>query len=169
MSGPVLVAFASRYGSTQEVAEAVACALRGAGLDVDIKPLSQVKSLEGYEGVVMGAPLQMFRWHKDALRLLQRLRSSLSALPVAVFALGPFNDVEKEWTEVRGQFDKELAKFPWFQPVSVKVFGGKFDPATLRFPFNAVPGLKKLPPSDIRDWDAVEAWGRELAAVFGPR
>jgi len=64
---------------------------------------------------------------------------------------------------VREQFDKELAKFPWLRPVEVKVFGGKFDPATLRFPFNVLPGMKKLPTSDIRDWDAIAAWGRGLA------
>jgi menaquinone-dependent protoporphyrinogen oxidase len=83
-----------------------------------------------------------------------------------VFALGPFNDTEKEWTEVRAQLDKEMVQFPWFRPVSIAVFGGKFDPATLRFPFNLVPGLKKLPVSDIRDWDAIEAWALELAAKF---
>ena len=117
MSDPLLVAFATRYGSTQEVADAVAKAPRTEGLDADVTRLRDVRTLEGYAGVVVGTPLQMFRWHKDAIGFLNRFRGGLMTLPVAVFALGPFNDDEKEWAEVRGQLDKELAKFPWFSPV----------------------------------------------------
>ena len=168
MNGPVLVAFATRYGSTQEVAEAVAESLRETWLEVDIKRLRDVKTLDGYHGVVVGAPLQMFRWHKDAMGFLARQQSALAGLPVAVFALGPFNDVEKEWNEVRGQLDKELAKFPWFSPIDVKVFGGKFDPASLRLPWTLLPALKKIPAADIRDWDAIKAWGQDLAGRFQP-
>ncbi len=166
MDGTVLVAFATRFGSTQEVAEAVAEALRGEGLSVEVKRLRDVQSLEGYRGVVIGAPLQMFRWHKDAIRFLRRHRHDLEGLSVAVFALGPFNDAEKEWTEVRGQIDQELAKYPWLKPVEVTVFGGKFDPRTLRFPYNLTPGLKRLPANDIRDWDVIRAWGRGLSVIF---
>jgi menaquinone-dependent protoporphyrinogen oxidase len=168
VNGSVLVAYATRYGSTQEVAEAVAGALGEQWVDVQVKPLREVHSLDGYTGVVMGAPLQMFKWHKDALGFLTRFQTVLANLPVAVFALGPFNDVEKEWTEIRGQLDKELAKFPWFRPLDVRVFGGKFDPVTLRFPYNLVPGLKKLPATDIRDWEAIKAWGSELAGKMKP-
>ncbi len=69
MSASILVAYATRYGSTEEVAEAVAATLRERGLAVDIQPLQQVPTLEGYRAVVLGAPLYMFHWHKDALHL----------------------------------------------------------------------------------------------------
>jgi menaquinone-dependent protoporphyrinogen oxidase len=168
MSDAVLVAYASRYGSTREVAEALARSLREEGVAVDLLQLREVRSLEGYRGVVMGAPIQMFLWHKDARAFLTRLRSALTGLPVAVFALGPFNDVEKEWKAVRGQLDKELAEFPWFSPVSVRIVGGKFDPARLRVPWILVPGIRKVPFADIRDWEDIAAWGRQLAGVFQP-
>ena len=140
MPTSILVAYATRAGSTKEVAEAVASTLGESGLAVDIQLLRDVKSLEGYQAVVMGAPLYMFRWHKDALHFLKRHRQALADRPTAVFALGPFNDVEKEWTDVRAQLDKALAKFPWFAPVAVQVFGGKFDPATLRPPYSSAAG-----------------------------
>jgi len=73
MPTSVLVAYATRYGSTQEVAEVVAGTLRERGLEVDIQPMRKVQTLAGFRAVVLGAPLYMFRWHKDALRFLSRV------------------------------------------------------------------------------------------------
>ncbi len=73
----VLVGYATRYGSTQEVAQEVGAALREAGLEVDVQPLGEVRSLAAYEAVVVGAPLIMFRWHKDAHSFLARQRDAL--------------------------------------------------------------------------------------------
>lgn len=167
MSTTILVAYATRYGSTQEVAEAVAETLRESGLTVDLLPMRQVRALEGYSAVVLGAALYMYRWHKDARRFLSRHRKALAQRPVAVFALGPVHEPhdEKEWQDSQIQLDKQLAKFPWFEPVSVELFGGKFDPAKLAFPINKLAGNE--PPSDARDWDAIRAWARGLAATLG--
>jgi menaquinone-dependent protoporphyrinogen oxidase len=166
MSSLVLVGYATRYGSTQEVAEAVAATLRECGLEVDIQPIRKVRTLAGYSAVVLGAPLYMFRWHKDALRFLSRHREALAERPVAVFALGPTHDPydEKEWQDSRAQLDKDLAKFPWFKPVAIELFGGKFDPALLRFPLNKLAG--KEPASDLRDWTAIRAWAADLKPIL---
>ncbi len=168
MSSSVLVAYATRYGSTQEVAEAVAATLRERGLEVDLQPMRQVRTLGHYGAVVLGAPLYMFRWHKDAINFLERHRAALTALPVAIFALGPFHAEEKEFQEARGQLDKELAKFPWLTPKVIEIFGGKFDPEKLTFPHNLVPALKNMPASDARDWTVIRAWASDLAAQFQP-
>jgi menaquinone-dependent protoporphyrinogen oxidase len=163
MSDSILVAYATRSGSTQEVAEAMAAALRDEGLHVDCQPLRSTRTVAGYRMVVLGAPLFMFKWHKDASAFLSRHRRALEKLPVAAFALGPFHDEEKEWQEVRNQFDKELAKLPWFAPVAREVFGGKFDPTKLRFPMNLIPALKKMPASDVRNWEQIKTWAHSLA------
>lgn len=168
MSASVLVAYATRYGSTQEVAEAVAATLRERGLAVDIQPMRDVRTLDQYRAVVLGAPLYMFHWHKDALHFLERYRAALTQRPVAIFALGPFQAEEKDFQEVRGQLDKELAKFPWLTPAAIAIFGGKFDPTKLTFPHNLLPALKNMPASDVRDWTAIRAWANDMAAQFQP-
>lgn len=163
MSISIIVTFATSYGSTQDVAEAVVEVLRQSGHTVDIRPVREVRTLAGYDAVVLGAPLFMYRWHKDAMRFLSRQRKALEKMPVVVFALGPVKDPhdEKEWQDSHDQLEKELAKFPWFTPLTVQMFGGKFDPATLRFPLNKFAGAE--PASDIRNWDAIRAWAGELA------
>ena len=72
MSTSTLVTYATRHGSTQEVAEAVAAELRDCGLIVDLKAMQSVESMANYKAIVMGAPLYMFRWHKDSLNFLNK-------------------------------------------------------------------------------------------------
>lgn len=166
MSDKLLVAYATRYGSTKEVAEKIAATLREGGSVVDVNTAERVRSLDGYRAVIVGAPLYMFNWLKAARRFLSRNRTALEGVRVAVFALGPTEDKERDWQEARGQLDKVLAGFTWLTPVAVELFGGKFDPARLTFPYTLIPALKRMPVSDLRDWDAVRAWARGLARTL---
>jgi menaquinone-dependent protoporphyrinogen oxidase len=163
MSASVLVAYATRYGSTQEVAEAVAATLREQGVTVEMTPAREVRDLDGYSAVVLGAPLYMFHWHKDALHFIERQRAALSALPTAIFALGPLHDEAQEFLAAREQLDKELVKFPWLAPKAIALFGGKLDPATFTFPHNLIPAMRNMPPSDVRNWEMIRAWASDLA------
>ncbi|MBN1811137.1 MAG: flavodoxin [Anaerolineae bacterium] len=173
MSASILVAYATRHGSTREVAEAVAATLRERGLEVDIQPMRNVRRLAGYRAIVLGAPLYMFRWHKDAIQFLSQHRGALTQQSpersrVAIFALGPFTTGdEEEWRGSREQLDKELTRFPWLALMALEIFGGKFDPARLRFPHKLF--MRQVPASDLRDWAAIQAWASNLAAHFsGP-
>jgi menaquinone-dependent protoporphyrinogen oxidase len=171
VSATILVTYATRYGSTQEVAETVATTLRGSGLQVETQPARKVPSLDAYGAVVLGAPLYMGHWLEDAGRFLAQHREALVQRPVAVFTLGPTRPDEKEWEAVRAQLDQELARYPWLTPVAFELFGGKYDPATLDLPHRmlaALPGspLHRMPASDVRDWTAIRAWASDLAATL---
>ena len=73
MSAPnVLVAYASKHGTTREVAEFVARTLECRGLAVELEEAARVDSVAHYEAVVVGGGLYMGKWHKDARRLLER-------------------------------------------------------------------------------------------------
>lgn len=121
MSASILIGYATRYGTSREAAEEVAAALRECGFKVDVQPAREVRALDGYNAVVLGAPLFMFHWHKDVLQFLSRHQKDLIERPVAVFALGPTHDPydEQEWNDSRGQLDKELANLPWFKPAAI--------------------------------------------------
>jgi menaquinone-dependent protoporphyrinogen oxidase len=168
MERKILVTYASTHGSTREIAEVVAETLGRCGLTVDIQPLRKVRQLDGYQAVVLGAPLYIFRWHKDARRFLTRFQKRLAkGLPAAVFAGGPFSTGdEAEWQEVRTRFAQELARYDWFKPMAVEIVGGRFDPDNLRFPWNLLPALRQMQPSDLRDWNAIRTWAASLGATF---
>ncbi len=156
----ILVAYATKRGSTREVAESVAETLRESGFAVDLQPAAMIDSLRHYDGVVLGTALYMGRPHPDARRFLKRHRAALTALPTAVFAMGPGRLVDKDIDGSRRQLERELGKVPEIEPVTTTIFGGAVDPEQLSFPFN------HMPASDARDWDAIHGWAEEVAEVM---
>lgn len=172
-SSKILVTYATRYGSTREVAESVGATLRDAGLLVDVVPVEAVRDTLAYRAIVLGAPLYIGSLQRDAQRFLQAHRASLEQRPVAIFALGPIGHDEQEQIETRGQLDQELEKYPWLKPITVEMFGGKYDPKTLSFTHRLLTMLPAsplhgLPASDKRDWTAINNWAKELAQSFQP-
>ena len=161
MAGSILVAYATKHGSTREVADSVADTLREQGLDVETLPAAQVDELSRHDGVVLGGSLYMGRWHPDALDFLKRNRAALATRPVAVFAMGPRTMEAKDVAGARAQLDAALTRVTGLDPFAVTVFGGVVDPSKLRFP------LSRIQASDARDWEAIHAWARDIAETFG--
>ena len=159
----ILVAYASRYGSTQEAAETVADALRQAGLRVDLQPMQEVKSLEHYDAIVLGAAIYNARWHPEAHHFLSQHQDALRQRPVAIFTLGPLNPSAAAILRSQRQLDNDLAKYPWLKPAALKIFVGKYDTSKLGF----VERLLST-SSDHRDWDAIRTWAAALPAQMQP-
>jgi len=157
MTRRILVAYATKKGSTREVAEAIAARLEEDGIRTLVQPARDRVDLRTFDGVVLGGALYTGRWHRDARRFLRRHRRILRTLPVAVFGMGPSTADEHAMGGSLAQLERALARTRDITPVAVTVFGGVIDPARLRFPFN------RMPPSDARDWDAIGAWADEVA------
>ena len=160
----VLVAYASKYGSTREVAERVAARLRDRGLDTEVLSAGKVKSLDSYDAVVFGGALYMFRLLKEGRRFLERYQGELAGMPVAIFGMGPIEDTENQFADARAHLDKTLLELRDVTPKAVTIFGGVLKPEELKFPYI---GMKKMPPADLRDWEAIEAWADSLPEELG--
>ena len=152
----VLVAYATKRGSTREVAADVARVIRQSGIEVEISPAREVKSLDRYQAVVLGGALYMGRWHKDARKLLKRYRSELASLPLAVFALGPRSNEAEALEKAGAELKRALDDVPEVHPFSTAIFGGVFS-------------LGKKHPIDARDWKAIESWANEVVRSISAR
>jgi menaquinone-dependent protoporphyrinogen oxidase len=122
--------------------------------------MQEVKSLDHYDVVVLGAAIYNAKWHADAHQFLSQHQDALSQRPVAIFTLGPLSASEAAKRNSHRQLDIELAKYHWLKPVAVEIFAGKYDPSK--------PGLnffeRFLPARDYRNWDAIRAWANTLSA-----
>jgi menaquinone-dependent protoporphyrinogen oxidase len=153
----ILVAYASRHGSTEEVAREIACTLRRGGNIVYVHGAETVADLSSYDAVVLGGALYMGRWHRDARRFLEQHHDALERVPFAVFALGP-QSMAKE-ADSRRQLQHAL-DHAQAAPDTVAIFGGVIEPAKLRFPFN------HMPETDARDWPAIEEWALDVLSLL---
>jgi menaquinone-dependent protoporphyrinogen oxidase len=163
--GSVLVAYATKYGSTREVAEAVASMLVERGIDAVVRPAGEVRSLDDCSAVVLGTALYFFMWRGEAHSFVRRNRKALSAMPVALFGLGPIEDAPAQFDGAREHLGKGLAKHAWLSPASTAVFGGRLDPSHLRFPDNN-PAMRAMAAVDLLDFDAVRAWADGLVEAL---
>ena len=154
-----LVAYASKHGSTEEVARVIGSFLRDADHHVDVRDVEAVSDVEPYDAVVLGASLYMGRVHGGARTFLRHHRAALEERPLAVFALGPLTLEEEQVAGSRKQLDKALEHLA-VEPQLVTVFGGVVDPKQLHFPLN------RMPKTDARDWSEIQAWAGDVAHRF---
>jgi menaquinone-dependent protoporphyrinogen oxidase len=155
----ILLAFATKHGSTADVAGVVAAELREAGLYVEVAEICAVRDLTGFDAVVVGAPLYVGRWHRDARVFLRRFSGALGSRPLAIFALGPLKEDGSDVAGAQRQLNAALAESP-VRAADAVLFGGALDPALLHFP------LDRMPKADVRDWVRIRAWARGLPELF---
>lgn len=170
MQPEVLVAYVTRSGSTGEVAEAIAKTMSEAGVEAKAVPMVDVSSISEGASVILGAALYAGHLPKEFHRFVVRFQQELSKIKPWIFVLGPTEKNPKYFASAEEQARKQLAKHAWLRPADVRVLGGKFDPQHLKlaFPFNLafkLPGnpMRKIPASDIRDWEWIRTWARAIA------
>ena len=174
MSEKILVTYATKYGSTQGVAEAIAGELRAKGCSADLIPARDVKSLDGYDAIVLGSPLYVGNILGDASRFLTRFKETISLLPTAFFVLGPLDKTPKEMTDVQVQLDTVLNRMMWFKPDEIEIFTGALDFEKFRFPDSLLKLMMSASKDsnssfrthDGRDWDAIRSWADSLEGVL---
>jgi len=164
MDKKILVAYASKYGSTAEIAQAVGKEIQAAGLPVEVKSVVDVDDPASYAGVVVGSAVYAGQWRKDAGQFLLDHEDELKELPVWLFSSGPTG--EGDPAELMGgwTFPENLQpSAERIQPEDIKFFHGVLDESKLGFAEKLIVKALKAPLGDYRDWDAVKAWARSIA------
>lgn len=110
---PILVAYATNSGSTENVAQILADELGKAGLPAQVRRVEEVKDLTSYSAVIVGGPMIM-GWHRAAVSFIRRHGRELAQMPAAYFytarSLTQLNETEVRGVPVR--VDPLLAQPP---------------------------------------------------------
>ncbi len=161
---PILIAYASRYGATREIAETIGRVLRERGSAVDVRPAAEVARLEGYRAVVLGSALYSGGWLEDARELLESFQEDLSVLPVWLFSSGP--TVPGDPVEALGgwAYPEELRSLvAVVRPLDIALFAGKIDPDVLNLQDWLINRSMRGVSGDFRNFARVEAWATHIA------
>jgi menaquinone-dependent protoporphyrinogen oxidase len=165
-AGPrVLVAYASKHGSTAEIAEAVAVELRAHGLGADCRTAADVRDVDGYDAVVLGSATYMKRWRHEARRFLHHFDDALAQMPFWIFSSGPVGE-------------KAPSDGGWAEPAKVvetaqrlgvrdhAVFGGRVPQDPGNFVEKAMLRDTPEPFADLRDWEQIRGWAAGIAEAL---
>lgn len=159
----VLVAYATKHGATREIAEAIAHELRAAGHDAAAQAAEDVGALDRYDAVVVGSAVYMKRWRRSARRLLQRNHAVLAERPLWIFSSGPCgSDPDPSWSEP----PKVVAEAQRLGMRGHVVFGGRLPTEPSSFVERAMVKNTPAAQRDLRDWDEIRGWAREIAAAL---
>lgn len=167
----ILVTYATKYGSTQGIAERIAGELKAEGLTVDLLPVAAVKDISGYDAFVIGSAAYMGSWLKEAGEFVRSNRRTLAVAPVWLFSSGPLGTETKDQhgrDVLVASEPKEFAEFAdTIMPRDKRVFFGALDGKKLRGVhrlFSLVPAADRvLIEGDFRDWKLIEAWAKDIA------
>lgn len=157
----ILVTYVTKKGSTGEIAQGIAKEIQAAGHTADAIEITNVTTLSGYKGVVIGGPMYLGHIDSRVKKFVLRYSGELAHVPVAGFVVciaAASKDPEgMAWAEKA--LHKALDPLPL---VAEAIFAGKLDPEKLSWFQRWITKNVKSPIGDFRDWAAIGAFAREL-------
>ncbi len=165
----VLVTYASKHGSTRDIAERIGDQLRRFGKDVDVRPVSAAGAVDGYEAAVIGSAVYYGSWMKDAAAFVRQHRTALAERPVWLFSSGPTLDPAKPRDVPQTPEAKEVAELEEaITPREHRTFPGRLESGQLSFVERMAIKAVKAPTGDSRDWADIDAWAEGIARALTP-
>jgi menaquinone-dependent protoporphyrinogen oxidase len=165
MEKQVLVAYATKHGATEQIAEKIGEILRQEGLSADVLPADKAGDLGAYQAVVLGSAVYIGQWRKEAAKFLEANEAALAGKPVWIFSSGPTGEGDPVELMQGWRFPGKL------QPIADRIgardivaFHGALDANTLNFIEKLMIKNVKAPLGDFRDWGAITAWATAIAA-----
>jgi menaquinone-dependent protoporphyrinogen oxidase len=190
----ILIAYTTNAGSTGEVAQTIAETFIQNGDHVDTRRLEEIADLDGYDAVIVGAPM-ILGWHTAARKFVKRHQQTLSQVKVAYFctammltqdgvdyhsvpacidpglarpAQNPGRYTIKERYSLVSNYLRPILKAaPRVRPISVAFFGGKLEMFRLKMlQMLFVMLIIRAQPGDLRDWSFVRQWATEISPLL---
>ncbi|EEH63518.1 hypothetical protein HMPREF0044_1235 [Gleimia coleocanis DSM 15436] len=154
-----LVTWASRHGSTTEVAQAIAEELVANGHEVDLREVSTVTSVDEYDGLVMGSAVYTTQWIGDMRNFTHKFESVLVQKPVWAFSVG-LSGVPKSSAQDPVRVGPVLLRLKCRDH---RTFAGALKAQELSWRERSQARLGGAIEGDFRDWAEIKDWARKVA------
>jgi menaquinone-dependent protoporphyrinogen oxidase len=160
MDENVLIAYASRMGSTAEIAVAIGDRLTHRGFQVDVRQAAIAPNARLYSAVVVGSSVYLGHWDKTAIAYLKNHAPDLAERPTWLFESGPCEAAaETRRSHVSHAVRKLCREIGLHEPMT---FGGNLDPARATGRLTRWMSNGDL-AGDFRDWEQISHWADGVA------
>lgn len=164
----VLIAYASKCGSTAGVAKAITESLCAGGLSAELRQAGNVKSVKGYQGVVLGTAIYMGNPLKEAANFIEKFSGQLSEIPLAIFDVSlTMKEATPDNERIALDYLKTITDV--ISPIKTGAFSGRIDLESLPLLYRVFAQSDNegiLAEGDYRDWKAINEWAGELGIVL---
>lgn len=164
----ILVAYASRFGTTGGVAERIGQVFCERGQTADIRHIKHIGDIESYDAAIIGSAVRSSKWLSEAIQFVQENRKTLSRMPVACF-LTCLTIAKKDpgaRSTAQSYMDSALQEVPEIKPVDTGLFAGVLDYGKMNFIMRAVMKSKMkdkgIAEGDYRDWIRIRSWAEDV-------
>ena len=161
----VLLAYASKHGSTEEIAQVIARELTASGLSVDLRRASNVETVDRYDAVILGSAIYMGQWQSDATAMIDKHESALQERDVWLFSSGPIGEdpFPKEDPPLTADLVERTGAH------AHQSFTGRLERGSLEFGERLIATAVRAPQGDFRDWEAIRDWARQVAVALNEK
>ena len=166
MAGPsVLIAYATRYGTTKEIAEEIQGVLAEDDIESDLINVMEIRTIDAYDAVILGSPVYMGKMLIEARDFCQKYMPFFAGKWVAIFVDGisccPPGEKSEQVLFAAIDDMKDCVI-----PAAKMAFCGSLDPSVLTEADAQIANMVHPPVGDFRDHEAIRAWAREVASAI---
>lgn len=164
MAQQILIATASRHGSTFDIADEIARVLSRRGYVVVDKAADETNGIERFDAVICGSAVYMGKWLPEAIAFVTRNANELAQRPVWLFSSGPIGEPPQPEGDPQGiaQLMERL------HARGHRNFAGRLDRDRLSLAERVIVGMLRAPKGDFRNFPQVTAWATEIADTLAP-
>jgi menaquinone-dependent protoporphyrinogen oxidase len=161
----ILVVYATKTGSTAEVAKAMAEVFKTMGAASDVFEAGISPAPDGYDAVVIGSAIKYGAWLSPAMDYIKIYKERLRAMPVAYFNCGIFTAVGNAGQKGQTVKYNDPAK-ALVMSVADTGFAGKIDYGKLNFMEKGLSKVMKISQGDRRDFPGIRKWAENIYPIL---
>jgi len=161
----VLVTYATKVGSTFDVAEQIAKTLQQNGLTVTLHKAEKSLDPAPFDAVIVGSAIRVGRWLPPVVQFVENNVSTLVKRPVAFFTvcMTLHEDTPENREEVYG-YTEPVRRL--LTPQAEGFFAGAMNYKLLSFPVRTIVKRIGVPEGDYRQWNDITGWAEDIVPIL---
>ncbi|RLL82044.1 flavodoxin domain-containing protein [Mesotoga sp. BH458_6_3_2_1] len=163
MKKKTLVAYATKRGSTAEIAEKIGEVLKRRQIQVDVLPVREITDLSPYKTVILGTAIYIGLWRREAVKFLKRYTDELAEMTLWIFLSGPAGEGDPLELLDGWRFPESMRPMiERIKPVEITCFGGRIESGKMNIFEKMIIKNVGAKIGDFRNWGSIASWANRI-------